>query len=204
MKKNIYILFLSLIFACNTTTQKADKDKVQTKNKKEVTNIIKSSGNYSSLLEHYECDMESSEVAKILGVSEENVTTKKYSSNKKCYFNLSGYGSSSSQISWGIVPATKKGNKKRINNYLNDKKTLSKSIRKKIGTDFELAETGDCYLSQQSMHGRIIIYNEYYDSAFMLSYGNRNANNARTKEQQEELKQKMTDLANYLLKKHRK
>lgn len=204
MKKNIYILFLSLIFACNTTTQKADKNGIQTKNKKEVTSTIKSSGNYSSLLEHYECDMESSEVAKVLGVSEENVTIKKNSFNKKCYFNLSGYGSYSTQISWGIVPGTKRGNKKRINNYLKDKKKLSKSMRKMVGTDFELAETGDCYLSQQAMHGRIIIYNEYYDNAFMFSYGNRNANNARTKEQQEELKQKMTDLANYLLKKHRK
>jgi hypothetical protein len=58
-------------------------------------------------------------------------------------------------------------------------------------------------LAFQSKTGRIIILNENY-GAMLLTYGTiRNGAN-RTSEQQEELKGKMTQLANYLLKKHRK
>jgi len=72
-----------------------------------------------------------------------------------------------------------------------------------MGMDIQLAETEDSYIAYQPGQGRILIYNENYDQAFLIRYGLRNANNDRTKEQHEALRLKMTDLANYLLKKHR-
>lgn len=70
--------------------------------------------------------------------------------------------------------------------------------------DIELAETGDCYIVYQPAQGRTMILNENESKFFLLRYGAKNANTDRTKEQHEALRLKMRDLANYLVKKHRK
>ena len=67
-----------------------------------------------------------------------------------------------------------------------------------------LSKTGDCYIARMPMHGRVIIYNENYDNAFMFNYSPKGIYKGRTDEQHTELGKKMIDLANYLLKKHKK
>lgn len=200
MKKYIYIVFLSMALACNTSTQKVDKKEVQVPGKKQVETTVLSSGNYGSLFENYECKLTIDEIAKVLHVSEENLKLSSFEGSKSCYIDLKIYGPETTRLSVGPVPGSKKSHKKMINEQL-EYKEQNISI---AGMSIELSETGDCYLRHQPMHGRILILNENYDQAIMLGFGNRNANNNRTEEQHEELKIKMTDLANYLLKKHRK
>lgn len=199
MKTTTYTLVLSVLFACNPTTKKASDSSSTTEviQKKELTFNTSDSGDYSTLLNNYECDMTSVEIAEVLKVKEGDIKLDLQDFNTKCYAQLSGYGDTATTLSWGTVPSSKKGNKKAIAEYLKDKKN-GEAV---MGMDIELAETGDCYLTYQPLHGRMLIYNENYEQAFLLSYGLRGK---RTKEQHEELKEKMTDLANYLLKKHQK
>jgi hypothetical protein len=207
MKNTIVLLFLSLVIACNESPKKEDASKtdtVQQVSSEKAENSPMTSGDYSSLLTNYICDMSISEVAEVLKVPESNVSQTDNSSENKCSFELIGFGKNTlggdSYISWNSVPSSKKQNKKEIASYLERKEDGIKIM----GMDIELAETGDCYIAQQPGHGRIIIYNENYDHAFLIHYGIKSANTDRTKEQHEELRLKMTNLANYLLQKHRK
>lgn len=59
------------------------------------------------------------------------------------------------------------------------------------------------YIAQQPAHKRIIIYHENFNNAFILNYGRKDALK-RITAGLEELKTKMTKMANYLLIKHRK
>ncbi|WP_157483728.1 hypothetical protein [Maribacter hydrothermalis] len=207
MKNTIALLFLSLVIACNESPKKegvSKTDTVQQVSLEKEENNAMTSGDYSSLLTDYKCDMRISEVAEVLKVPESNLSQTDNSSENKCSFELIGFGKNTlggdSHISWSSAPSSKKQNKKEIASYLERKEDGIKIM----GMDIELAETGDCYIAQQPAHGRIIIYNENYDHAFLIHYGIKSANNNRTKEQHEELRLKMTDLANYLLQKHRK
>ena len=208
MKHYIALFALHLVFACNTSSKKKAPDNAGSELK---TNTVeqpvmeeRDSGDYSSLYVNYECTSTVSEIAEILDVPENDLTRSDYQQEGKCSFDVKGFGintlGNSSAISWGPFPTTKAQNKKEIASYLKRKKEGLKIM----GMDIELADTGDCYLAYQPGHGRLIIYNENYDHAFFISYGRRSANNDRTEEQHEALKPKMTDLANYLLKKHRK
>jgi len=134
----------------------------------------------------------------------ETISPSAYPQKGKCSFTIKGFGKNTlgneSAISWGSYPTSKAQNKKEITGYLERKEEGLKIM----GMDIELAATKDCYIAYQPAHGRIIIYNEHYDHAFLFNYGQKNANTNRTKEQHEELRLKMTNLANYLLKKHKK
>lgn len=206
MKNTISILLFCLLIACNEKTKKENSskiDNVQVSTEKVETNSMES-GDYSTLLSNFNCDKKISEVADVLKVPESDLSLSDNVRQNECSFNLNGYGKNTlgngSRISWGTAPSSKKQIKKDIAGYLERKEDGLKIM----GMDIELAETGDCYLAYQPGHGRIIIYNENYDQVFLLHYGFRSANTDRTKEQHEELRLKMTDLANYLLKKHRK
>lgn len=206
MKNTIGLLLFCLLTACNENVKKenqSEPETMQVTKEKTETNVMKS-GNYSTLLTNFNCDIEISELAGVLKVPESDLSLSDNVRQNKCAFSLNGYGKNTldgdSRISWSAVPSSKKQNKKEIASYLKRKEEGLKIM----GMDIELAETGDCYLAYQPAHGRIIIYNENYDQAFLIHYGFRSANTDRTKKQHEELRLKMTDLANYLLKKHRK
>lgn len=207
MKKNIAILVLGLCMACNTATKKesaaTESEATIIKNEKKEAKPIKS-GDYSTLLTNYNCDTDIPELAKVLHVPETDLSLSEYQTSGKCTFNLNGFGKNRlgdvTQLYWGPSPSSKAQNKKEIRSYLERKEAGLKIM----GMDIELSATGDCYLAYQPAHGRLIIYNENYDQAFLINYGQKNANTDRTIEQHEELRLKMTDLANYLLKKHRK
>ena len=206
MKHTIAVLFLFLFIACTETPKKqsaSESDSVSASSKQEE-NSSNSLGNYNSLFNNNDCDMSIAELAEVLKVPESNLNKLDKIGGNKCSFDLKGFGTNTldgdSRISWRSTPSSKKQNKKEIASYLERKEAGLKIM----GMDIELAETGDCYIAQQPAHGRIIIYNENYDHAFLIHYGIKSANNDRTKEQHEELRLKMTDLANYLLQKHRK
>ncbi|AWX45825.1 hypothetical protein HME9304_02855 [Flagellimonas maritima] len=207
MKKSIAILVLGLCMACNTATKKesaaTESQATTTKTKKEGAKPMKS-GDYSTLLINYSCDMDIPELAKVLQVLEADLSLSEYQTPGKCTFNLNGFGKNrlggGTRLYWGPFPSSKGQNRKEIANYLKYKKEGTQFM----GMDIALAETGDCYLAYQPAQGRMIIYNENYDQAFLINYDKKNANTDRTEEQHEALRLKMTDLANYLLKKHRK
>ncbi len=206
MKKIIVFLALLLSVACNTATKKetqnTDEPQANPTAQKEKTSLA--SADYSTLLIDYECDMNISELAEVLNVPNTDLSLSKYPQEGKCNFTIKGFGKNTlgddSSISWGSYPTSKAQNKKEIAGYLERKEEGLKIM----GMDIQLAETNDCYIAYQPAHGRIIIYNEHYDHAFLFTYGQKNANTNRTKEQHEALRLKMTALANYLLKKHRK
>ena len=205
MKPLMTLLFLSLLTACNEKSKKQEigkPDTVQVSAKKVEANTMEF-GDYSTLLSNYKCDIQISELADVLKVPESNLSISDNVIENQCSFNLKGFSENTireeTQILWGPFPSTKKQNKKEIASFL-ERKEEGLKIR---GMDIELADTGDCYLAFLPSGGSIIIYNENYDNAFRLSYGTKNSY-MRTPEQHEELKLKMTDLANYLLKKHRK
>ena len=206
MKKIITILVVSLFMACNTKTKK----EVTTPNS-EILSIEKietktmASGDYSTLLVNFSCGIDTSEIAKVLGVPESDLKVSDYSPPKKCHLELKGFGENTiggqTRLMWGSSPSSKSQNKKEIQNYLKNQEEYSANVIQHMS--IALADTKDCYIAQQPAHGRILIYNENYDTAFVLNYGRR-GEFKRSQEQHEELKAKMTDLANFLLKKHRK
>ncbi|MGB3142829.1 MAG: hypothetical protein WBB24_01870 [Maribacter sp.] len=205
MKTKVVLIFLSLFIACNENPKKAQiskPDTVQVLSKQVEANTMKS-GDYSTLLANYTCDMKIAEVAKVLDVPESDLRISDNVRENACSFDLKGFSENNireeTQILWGPFPSTKKQNKKEIASYL-ERKEEGIKIR---GMDIQLADTGDCYLAYLPSGGSIIIYNENYDNAFRLSYGTKNTY-LRTPEIHQELRLKMTDLAKYLLKKHRK
>jgi len=206
MRHTLALFFISLLIACNDTPKKQDTSEPDSKqvSSEKVESSSNTSGDYSSLYNNDDCDMSIAELAEVLKVPESNLDMVDKIGENKCSFDLKGFGTNTldgdSRIAWRSTPSSKKQNKKEIASYLERKEAGLKIM----GMDIELAETGDSYIAQQPAHGRIIIYNENYDQALLMHYGIKSANTDRTKEQHEELRLKMTDLANYLLQKHRK
>ncbi len=203
MKIFIHILVILLFFACNSNTQKKKESKEQVSNKKAVETKVKSSANYSALFTDYTCNMGISEMAKALQVSQEKLTLVTFNSNtKRCYVDYEAPNILPVRLSWGLSPSSKKGNKKLIDEALEFKRLNISPA----GISIELAETGDCYLRHSPMHGRITLLNSNYDNVITLDYGTRMQPNGerRSNEAQEALKQKISKLANYLLKKYKK
>ncbi len=215
MKQTVAILLFSLLMACNTDSKKEEPQVQDSPPKTKVVNqSIKQekikpieSGDYSSLLNNYSCDMDIPEVAQVLEVSESDIIIPDYAFPNKCNFNLKGFGIDSgknhSKLQWGSYPSSKQQIKTEINTYLKNKDEYAARPKVYQYMSIALADTGDCYIAHQPAHGRVIIYNENYGSTFMLHYGRKGAFK-RTQEQHDELKAKMTTLANYLLRKHRK
>ncbi len=204
MKQLLYLsLYGILLISCGENPDKKAAQQADTTTTKNADETPKSSADYSSLLMDYQCDIDILELSKVLKVPQASLSLARHTLANNCKFNLKGFGAQTltgeTTLNWGPSPSSKAQNKKEIKSYLERKKDGIKIM----GMDIQLAETGDCYLAYQPAHGRIIIYNENYDTAFLLHYGQRKINNVRTKEQHEALRLKMTDLANYLLKKHK-
>lgn len=202
MKYIPILIVFGLLMACNNVQKKEAENVSDSKSEflehEKAETIQLPTDNYSTLLIDYECDMSLEEIAKFLKVPLADLEMPSNINNdKKCVVRYSRNGTYESNLTWGNVPASKQGNKKAITKALKDKEG-NVSI---LGSDIIIAETGDSYLLRTPINGRISIRNANYDSAFQLFYGSKGK---RTEEQHEEMKVKITELANYLLKKHRK
>lgn len=220
-----------LLISCGETTKKIESETAEkTSSNKEETNTVLPSADYSSLLIDYTCDMDIAELAKVLQVAEADLSIPEYAKKPlfaesgKCYFNLKGFGTGAggdTGLNMGTSKMTKADIKNEINGYLKRKKDGLEKIAKMYIVE---ADTKDSYIATQLRYGRVIIYNENYDNAYLISYGMankiiydddhslvvqhgsgaENPNTNRTTAQHEALTKKMVELANYLLKKHRK
>ncbi len=200
MKYLIILLTCGLLLGCNTAAKKEatiTKEKQEATDNKEAKKVSKV-GDYSNLFLNYSCDMTIEEVAQVLELPIADLKMEPaLNSSPSCSVRYSPNGTYQTNLSWSMIPsATKAGNKKAIDKELKDKEKGSNPF-----TDITLSETGDCYFKCIPMRGRIQIYNEYQDGSFGLIYGNRGN---RTEEEHQQMREKMTRLANYLLKKHRK
>jgi len=201
MKNNItYALLLGALFANGESAASTAEGGDQ------------SGADYSSLLRNYECDMDSAEVARAMGVSESRIAVPGYAKESgfaetgKCYFTVEDFGEDAdgadTQINWGSEDGMSLADvKNEIESYSKNTKDMPASVRKITGLDLQVADTNDSYLAYQNKTGRIMILNEHY-GAMLLTYGTVTAGSSRTQKQQEELKVKMTQLANFLLEQH--
>ena len=195
-------MLLAVISCGETAEKKVDQNTDQTSPKKEESGKLLPSGDYSSLLLNYECDMDAAEVAKVLNIPETDVSIPEFTQGGICSFEIKGFGENAQGgtiLSWGATPFSKADNKKEIQSALKDKEN-NENI---FGMDIELSETGDCYIRILPHIGRVNIYNENYAGAFYFTYSQAGIYK-RTEEEHAALTKKTIALANYLLEKHRK
>ena len=201
-------LFSVLLLSCGEAPKKTGNQKEESEIvvKEEVPSKTLPSGDYSTLLLDYQCGMDAAETAKAIGVSENSIGLSDYQKRNFCSFKLKGFGKNKlgdpTTVTWEMMPSSKAQNKSEIEGALKNQEKYPEQVMQGMG--IVLAETGDAYIFKQPHVGRVLIYNENYDNAFMISYGNINPGTDRTKEKHQELTNKMVALANYLLKKHRK
>lgn len=233
MRRLTTIFSLSLLLiSCGEAPKKNTAQQAEKTAKKDNSETkTLASGDYSSLLIDYSCDMEIAEVAEALDVPEASLSIPDYAEEPvfvelgKCWFILSGFGNDAGNegtaINWGTTKMTKASIKKQIKSYLKDRDDGLEKITKMYIVE---ADTKDSYIATQLRYGRVIILNENYDNAFVILYGmpnkivdnddhqlvkqhaagTENPGTDRTTAQHKELTKKMVKLANYLLKKHRK
>ena len=233
MRTRTTILGLALLFiSCGETTEKIEnKTADKTNQNKGETNTTLPSADYSSLLNDNKCSMDIAEVAEALEVPAADLSIPDYVDEPvfaelgKCYFRLKGFGKDvgieGTDINMGTTKMTKAAIKNEINGYLKRRKDGLEKVTKMYIVE---SDTKDSYIATQLRYGRVIIYNENYDHAFVIQYGmanqivdnddhklviqhaggTENPSTNRTTAQHKELTEKMVKLANYLLKKHRK
>tara|TARA_R110000765_G_scaffold115714_4_gene208684 strand:- start:3728 stop:4342 length:615 start_codon:yes stop_codon:yes gene_type:complete len=196
------LMLLAVISCGETAEKKVEQNTDQTSPKKEESGKVLPSGDYSSLLLNYECDMDAAEVSRVLKIPETDVSIPEFTQAGNCSFEIKGFGENAlggTILSWGATPFSKADSKKEIQSALKDKEK-NENI---FGMDIELSETGDCYIRILPHVGRVIIYNENYDHAFFFTYSQRGIYK-RTEEEHAALGAKTIVLANYLLKKHKR
>ncbi|NND16362.1 MAG: hypothetical protein HKN52_10820, partial [Eudoraea sp.] len=174
MRNSLYaICTLLVIVSCGETDKKQAEPESQATSNNEATSDVLASADYSSLLTEYSCDMEISDLAKVLGVPESDLSLPEQAMPNGCSFDLKGYGENPigdpTRLYWNTSKNSKEGNKKEIETYLKNQEELPENIS--MGMGIQLAETKDCYIAFQPAHGRVIIINENYDNMFLLSYG---------------------------------
>ena len=196
------LMLLAVISCGETAEKKVDQNTDQTSQKKEEIGKVLPSGDYSSLLHNYECDMTAADLAQIFDIPETDVSIPEFVQAGRCSFEIKGFGKNAlggTILTWGATPYSKADSKKEIQSALKDKEN-NENI---FGMDIELSETGDCYIRILPHVGRVVIYNENYDHAFFFSYSPRGIYK-RTEEEHAALGAKTIVLANYLLKKHKR
>ncbi|WP_047547159.1 hypothetical protein [Psychroserpens sp. Hel_I_66] len=203
-----YFTFIVILFlvSCKSETKQSTESVANSDSTKEVSKTKASNLDFSSLFDNYICDITSSELAEVLQLPESSISVANSSSDNKCNFKLQGFGkgyeNSGTPLSFGPIPSSKKHNNKVITNHLKEKKERPQGMI--MGRDIILADAGEGYITLQLLQGRVLILNENYDPYFMISYGNKNSVQERTKEQHEQLTKKIIDLSNYLISKHKK
>jgi len=209
MKKSIPIsIIVLLLIACGESPKKsAQEQKENTDNttqKKEESGKPLPSGDYSSLLIDYQCDITATELANVFNIPEADVSVTEYQRPGRCGFNIKGFGKNSlgdnTIIAWFLENPGKAQVKKEIQSYLKDQAN-NESV---LGMGIELSETGDSYIVKIPHSGRIVIMNENYDSWLFFNYSQKGIYKSRTEEQHAALTKKTIVLANYLLKKHKR
>ena len=196
------LMLLAVISCGETAEKKVEQNTDQTSPKNEESGKVLPSGDYSSLLLNYECDMDAAEVSRVLKIPETDVSIPEFTQAGNCSFEIKGFGKNAlggTILTWGATPYSKADSKKEIQSALKDKEN-NENI---FGMDIELSETGDCYIRILPHVGRVVIYNENYDHAFFFSYSPRGIYK-RTEEEHAALGAKTIALANYLLKKHKR
>ncbi|WGK64041.1 hypothetical protein [Croceiramulus getboli] len=210
MKKITILVFaFTVLLGCNTESKSKDTSDPTMEiapQKPNTTSSLKS-GDYTTLFENYKCPIIDDNLAQALEVSPDELTQIQTNTANLCVYQIQGFGKNKlnepAQLSWGPIPSTKAANKNEIQSGLKIKEDDAPS--ELFGMGISLADTQDSYIYRQPHVGRVLIYNENYDQAFLISYGmSGSVYNDRTPEQHQELTQKMVMLANYLLKKHRK
>ena len=229
MKQTITIgIVLAILTSCGNTTEQTPKQASAMKSSTIEANDKLPAADYSSLLIDFTCDMNAIELAQAMGIPAADLVKTTSSeqlkktlglpdadmdklaknplkNERECTFELKGYGvdnlGNDMLIRLQSTEMTKADVKKNINSQLQNREDGIEKITKIYITK---ADTDDSYIVSSVRYGRVMIYNEDHAGVFVISYGTRNANNNRTKEQHEALTQKMVTLANALLKKHRK
>ena len=205
MKKIAVFLFLStLAFACGETSEETSTQNATQEDPKEVkTNPKVPGADYSSLFTDFTCTMTAAEVAKAINVPESDVSIPDYKSPEGCSFVIKGFGKNGlgeeTTIAWFLEKASKAQVAKEIQTYQEMQETNSR-----LGMGIEKSETGDTYLAKSPSYGRVIVLNENQDNWLLISYAPKHSYKTRTEEQHLALGAKMIDLANYMLKKHKK
>ncbi|MGB5169958.1 hypothetical protein [Eudoraea sp.] len=197
------ILLIVLFISCGETKEKKTNQNTSQDKTEESTEDL-SSADYNSLLINYECDMTVTEVAGVLNLSETAVVLADYQSPGKCSFAIEGFGKNplgdDTVVIWFLEELGKAQVSKEIKSYL-DEQANNEEV---LSMDIELSETGDSYIVKRPANGQVVIMNGNYDHWLVLSYSPKHSYKSRTTEQHAELGAKMVDLANYLLKKHKK
>lgn len=194
-------LMLLAVISCGETAEKKVNQNTDLTSPKEESGKVLPSGDYSSLLLNYECDMTAAELAKVFNIPETDVKIPEFALAGRCSFEIKGFGENAQGgtiMTWGATPFSKAESKKEIQGFLKDQENNESMF----GMGIALAETGDCYIARMPHVGRVIIYNENYDHAFLFSYAQRGIYK-RTEEEHAVLTKKTIALANYLLKKHK-
>jgi len=209
MKKHITLIAIILLVACKSETNNdttSTNQTVQTEQKREVTTSNTSSADYSSLFDTFTCDVSVAELAKVLQISDSDISAQTSNSPNECLFKIKGYGeghdSTGTTLRIMSVPSSKGQSKKEIANLLKDKAELPSGIL--MGRDIVLADASECYITLQPRRGTVRILNENYDSFFVITYQTKASVQGRTEEHNEALTNKVKDLANYLVTKHKK
>ena len=207
MKKLTTLIAIILLFSCKSETNNDINETVKNESEKEIETQNNTNANYSSLFDTYNCNISIADFAKVFQIPASDITLSKNSKTEKCIFKLKGFGkgyeNTGTQLRFGPSFSTKKNNKKVITESLKEKKQIPNG-RMVAGRDIVLADTRDCYIMIQSLHGRVLILNQNYKKLFMISYGSKASVQGRTKIQQDQLAEKAKVLANYLVTKHKK
>ena len=233
MKTYTLVLGLTLLFLSCGEAPKKDTAQQGEKNTEKEYDVTESStsADYSTLLIDYNCDIDAAEIAKAMDIPPADIARtnskdrvkktfdlsetqveklnklnkEKAKDNKECKFEIKGFGvdnfGNDMVISLHSTEMKKTDIKNEIKGYLRRKSDGLEKITKMY---IEESDTKDSYIATALRYGRVIIYNENHNGAFLISYGINNANNNRTEEQHLALTKKVVNLANYLLQKHRK
>jgi hypothetical protein len=203
MKKIAAFILASSLICCGEAPEKKNDPSSSPETPQQVSSkVALPSGDYSSLLLNYECDMTASEVAKIMNLPETDVKRIETILPARCVFEIQGYGSNAlggTQMAFGTAPVPKRDIQREIQSRLKDQANNESMF----GDGIKLSETGDSYISITPRLGRVEILNENYDNAFFFNVSQRGIYK-RTPEKHEELMEKTIALANYVLKKHKK
>ncbi|MBC3847272.1 hypothetical protein H8K90_12820 [Winogradskyella echinorum] len=206
MKNIIILIGICLMVSCKPETKENNSTTAKNETKQEVATTQKQSADYSSLFNNYSCDVSIAVLAKILKIPVSDIRVLESNSLNECFFKIKGFGeghdNTGTTLRFMPVPSSKEQIKKEIANLLKDKAELPSGVL--MGRDILLADTGDCYIALQPRRGMVSILNENYNSFIVITYQTKASVQGRTEEQHDLLKLKAIDLANYLVKTHKK
>jgi len=193
-----------LLFSCGESQEKSTNQSATEENSTEIQKEASiSSADYSSLFTDFSCNVTVSELAQALNLPESDISIPKHLPSSGCAFVINGFGKNAfgeeTTIHWFLEKTSKDEVKEQIQSY--SETEVSNNV---LAMGLEMSETGDTYLAKAPSYGRVNVLNENHENWLLISYAPMHQYKARTQEQHIALGAKMIDLANYLLKKHKK